>query len=145
MPEVETDGFRMDYGVPAVLIGWFVTFFVFCVGLTAASFVAEGANGMGLGLLALSLMFGLPIAVLIGLPLALLISWPLRRVRNQWLHVLALALGVGAAMVGGVYLSYGGEVNVNATALVVGAALSAAIGRASVIALVAKRNEMQPG
>lgn len=145
MSDVQVDSYKMDYGVPAVLIGWFVTFFVFCLGLTIANFVFSGSNGMGLGFLALSLMFGLPVAVLIGLPLALLISWPLRRVRNQLLHVLVFALGVGTAMVGGVYFSYGEELNWSAAALVAGAALSAAIGRASVIPLVAKRNEMQSG
>lgn len=145
MSEEKVAGFRMEYGVPAVLIGWFVTFFVFCLGLTVANFVTEGANGLGLGFLAAAMMVGLPVAVLIGLPLALLISWPLRRVRNQELHVLVFALGVGAAMVGGVYFSYGGEVNWGAAALVAGAALSAAIGRASVITMVAKRNQVQIG
>lgn len=142
MTEDHVSRFRMEYGVPAVLVGWLVTFLAFCLGLTVANLVAEGADGLGLGFMVLSLMFGLPVAVLIGLPLALLISWPLRRVPNQWLHVVAFALGVGAAMVVGVYFSYGSEMNRGVAALVAGAALSAAIGRASVITMVAKRNQL---
>ncbi|AIY03383.1 hypothetical protein ART_3784 [Arthrobacter sp. PAMC 25486] len=95
---------------------------------------------MGWGLLPLSLVFGFPFAAFIGLPLAILIAWPLRRVRDQRLHVLALALAVGAAMGVVALFSYRFEMLWAVAALAAWAAVSAAIGRAVVINMVARRN-----
>ncbi|WP_038467074.1 hypothetical protein [Arthrobacter sp. PAMC 25486] len=134
------DSFSMRYGAPALLTGWFVTFFVFCLGLTVASVVLWAPHGMGWGLLPLSLVFGFPFAAFIGLPLAILIAWPLRRVRDQRLHVLALALAVGAAMGVVALFSYRFEMLWAVAALAAWAAVSAAIGRAVVINMVARRN-----
>ncbi|ALO67971.1 hypothetical protein AS189_17615 [Arthrobacter alpinus] len=136
------DAFRMEYGVLALLTGWFVTFVVFCLGLTVASVGAGGSDGFGWGFLFLALMFGFPVAAIIGLPLAIAIASPLRRVHNQWLHVPVFALAVGAAM--GVVVAFPYDLQEKDVWLllapVLWAAASAAIGRASVIKMVARRN-----
>lgn len=134
------DTFRMEYGIPAVLAGWFVTFLLFCVGVTVAAEVSSGGDSTEWVVLPYSLMFGFPIALILGLPLAVLIAWPLRRVRNQRLHVLAFALSVGAIF--GVFgmLTYDAELLWTAAMLAGWAGASAAIGRASVIKMVARRN-----
>lgn len=134
------DAFRMEYGIPAVLTGWLVTFILFCVGVTVAAGVISAGDASEWVVLPYTLMFGFPIALIVGLPLALLIAWPLRRVRNQGLHVLAFALGVGAVFGVLGMLSYDAELLWTAALLAGWAAASAAIGRASVIQMVARRN-----
>jgi hypothetical protein len=136
--------FRMQYGAPAVLIGWLLTFLLFCVGLSANVVANEEFGSMGWGYLQLALAFGLPIAVIIGLPLGLLIAWPLRRVRNQWIHVAIFAVGVGTAMAALFILPEIGHVRPASVFAAFWAAASAAIGRASVIRLVARRNRSVP-
>ncbi|WP_269938012.1 hypothetical protein [Arthrobacter sp. HY1533] len=137
----------MNYGLPALLIGWFLTFFLFCLGLAVASMVAEGLSGGGLGLyfLPISLIYGFPAAAVVGLPLALLVAWPLRRVRRQWIHVVAFACAVGAAGAGMAALlasgAPGGGVDWQGPVIMgAWAGCCAAAGRASVIRMVAARN-----
>lgn len=107
--------FNMNYGTRALLTGWIVTFLVFCLGLTVVNVLTSGDQSSGWSLLPAALMFGFPVAVIVGLPLALplalLLAWPLWRVRDQRLHVLVFALALGAA-----------------------------IGRAAVITMAARRN-----
>ncbi|PYG99129.1 hypothetical protein CVV67_17205 [Arthrobacter stackebrandtii] len=136
------DRFSMRYGATALLTGWFVTFLVFCLGLTAAHVVAEGGTGFGWNFLTLALIFGFPVAVVVGLPLAILIAWPLRRVDNQWLHVAGFALGVGAAMALATALISGFDKGAGWWVLLLAlwTAVSAAMGRASVMGMVARRN-----
>ena len=92
-------------------------------------------------------MFGFPVTAIVGLPLAVLVAWPLRRLRNQWHHVLILALtmGVTAAAILSA-LSYpalveGESSPISILLMAAGVALCMAIGRASVMKLVSRRNE----
>lgn len=139
------DRFRMRYGVLALLTGWFVTFFVFCLGLTLAAVVSEG-NGSSSYLLPMMLIYGFPVALVIGLPLAILIATPLRRVANQWAHVAVFTVGVGAATALASALLYGGTEGalLGVAILSLWAGASAAMGRASVMKLVTWRNESPP-
>ncbi|WP_139244303.1 hypothetical protein [Arthrobacter alpinus] len=134
--------FNMHYGTPAVLIGWLVTFVVFCVGYTASVVFSGYDSAMGWYLLPISLMYGFPVAVAVGLPLGLFIAWPLRRVRNQWIHVLAFAVGIGLATALSMLLIGGVEAVRQSTVTILAVALSAAIGRASVMRLVARKNAL---
>ncbi|MHA7306085.1 hypothetical protein ACX80E_12695 [Arthrobacter sp. TMN-49] len=137
---VTPERFSMRYGAPAVLIGWAVTFLVFCLGLTVFGFLGEGGFA-GLSLLLVVLFYGFPVAASVGLPLAILIAWPLRRVRDQRLHVLAFALATGT--VTAVLMFWGqGELIPGNFVIVAGVAVSAAIGRASVMKLVTWRNAL---
>lgn len=133
------DAFSMKYGTVAFLTGWLVTFVVFCLGLSAYSGYPFSCGGFGWGLLPFALLYGLPVAIVFGLPLALLVAWTLRRVRNQWLHVLAFALAVGAAMGVAAWFSYSFEMLWAVASLAGWAGASAAIGRAVVIPMVARR------
>lgn len=138
------DAFSMKYGPLALLTGWLVTLVVFCLGLSAYSGYLFTDDGIGWGMLPLALLFGLPVAIIFGLPLALLIAWTMRRVHNQRLHVLAFALAVGAAMGVAALFAYSQEMLWAVASLAGWAAASAAIGRAVVIPMVARRNE-DPG
>lgn len=132
--------FNMNYGTLALLTGWIVTFVVFCLGLTVVNVLSSGGQFSGWSLLPAALMLGFPVAAMVGLPLAVLLAWLLRRIRQQRLHVLLFALGVGA--VTAALLLYGpSEITPEKLAVVAGVAASAAIGRASVIAMVARSNE----
>lgn len=137
---VMPERFSMRYGAPAVLIGWLVTFLVFCLGLTVANVVSSGDLVSGWYLLPYALMFGFPVAVVVGLPLALLLAWPLRRVRDQRLHIVVFALAMGAVTAAIVFFGQGEMVPGNFV-IAAGVGASAAIGRATVIKMVARRNE----
>lgn len=136
--------FSMQYGTPAVLIGWLLTFVLFCVGLTVSVVFSGDDVSQGWYLLPMSLLFGFPVALVIGLPLSLLIAWPLRRLRNQWVHVLAFAVGIGLATALLTLLIGGVEAVRQSTVIILAVATCAAIGRASVISLVATRNRSVP-
>ncbi|MHA7271027.1 hypothetical protein [Arthrobacter sp. HLT1-20] len=137
---VPPECFRMRYGAPAVLIGWFVTFFVFCLGLTVVTGVSSGDLVSGGYLLPFALIYGFPVAAIVGLPLAILLAWPLRRVRAQWLHVVAFALVMGAVTSAAAFVLAEAEFEPGSLAIAAGVAVSAAIGRATVVTLVARRN-----
>lgn len=140
----------MNYGLPAFLIGWFLTFFLFCLGLTVANMVAEaaagaeGASGGGLGLnfLPITLMYGFPVAAIVGLPLAIVVATLLRRVRRQWIHVAVFAgvLGAAVAAVMGVFAARNDGDWQAPVIMGAWAGCCAAAGRASVIGMVAARN-----
>lgn len=134
------DRFRMRYGVLAVLAGWFVTFLVFCLGLVVVSAVADGVGVSAVYLLPVFLMYGLPVAAIIGLPLAMVLAGPLRRVRDQRVHVVVFAVGVGTAMSMAALFAYQCDMPWAVAGLSAWAAVSAAIGRASVIKMVARSN-----
>lgn len=138
------DRVSMRYGAPALLTGWFVTFFVFCLGLTVATMIFTGGDsGLGWYFLPISLVYGFPVAAVIGLPLAILIASPLRRVRGQRLHVLAFSLSIGAVMAAiCLIFFFRGDGVLFMLALIVWTAVCAAVGRAVVVPLVARRNEM---
>lgn len=138
------DRFSMRYGAPAILLGWFITFFAFCLGLTVSAMVSEGPGGMGAGFMVLALIYGSPVALIAGLPLSLLVAWPLRRVRDQRLHVVAFAVALGFAMAGYLLVIGEGRIEPLGFAAVLLAAACGAIGRASVIKLVARRNPPDP-
>ena len=144
----------MNYGLPAFLIGWFLTFFLFCLGLTVVSMVAEAAaetgsdygGGLGLYILPISLIYGFPVAAIIGLPLAILVASPLRRVPEQLIHVVVFAGAVGAVGAGVTALLAAGAPGGGGDWLgpVIWGAWAgccAAAGRASVIKMVAARNQ----
>ncbi|MET4004920.1 MULTISPECIES: hypothetical protein [Arthrobacter] len=142
------DRFRMRYGASALIIGWLGTFLLFCLGLTVANLIAEGPHGLGAGFFFLAVMFGFPVALLAGLPLAVLLAWPLRRVRDQRLHVVAFALAMGVVATGAVLFFYApdsAEMGGLMVALILWTAACGAIGRASVIKLVTRRNPLVPG
>ncbi len=84
----------------------------------------------------LFLMGGFIPAMVLGIPLGLLTAWPLKMVRRQWIHVVVHAVVTG--LVAGWLLGWG----FSSGALLVGlaAAVSAAVGRLSVVKLVAARN-----
>ena len=124
-------------GAPALLIGWFLAFFVFCLGLTVADVAAGKGWGLfGWGFLALSLIHGFPAAATVGLPLGVLGASRLRRIRDQRLHVLIFALAVGLVMavVLGFLYRPGSDVGI-LFRLVLWTAASAAVGRASMVEL----------
>lgn len=142
--------YSMNYGLPAFLIGWFLTFFLFCLGLTAAGMVAaaqsEYGTGFGLYFLPITLIYGFPVAAVVGLPLAVLLASPLRRVRKQWIHVVAFAGAVGtvvAAVTAALAAGAPGGGGDWLWPVIMGlwAGCCAAAGRASVIKLVASRNQ----
>lgn len=144
--------FRMRYGAPAVLAGWFIAFIVFCFGLTIVPRIVTGEDGGSFLLyLFFYLFFGFPVAAIIALPLAILAAWPLRRLRNQWLHVLILAMAMGVAAAAILFaLSYpalveGDSSPVPILLMAAGVALCTAIGRASVMKLVSRRNSSSNG
>lgn len=142
-------GYSMNYGLPALLIGWFLTFFLFCLSLTVAFMVAEAGSEYGgvLGqyVLPITLIYGFPVAAVVGLPLAALLASPLRRVRKQWIHVAVFASTVGAvgaavtAVLSAGAPGGGGDWWVPAI-WGAWAGACAAAGRASVIKMVAARN-----
>ncbi|WP_113716942.1 hypothetical protein [Arthrobacter dokdonensis] len=79
-----------------------------------------------------------------GLPLAVLVAWPLRRIRSQWLHVAALALATGLAFWIAV-AGMGGWANLlSGWGVGLFAGDCAAIGRAAVMPMVARRNGRPP-
>ncbi|PYI69040.1 hypothetical protein CVV68_04415 [Arthrobacter livingstonensis] len=131
----------MRYGVPALLLGWLLTFVLFCLGLTVGTIsFTGGGSGLGWYFLPISLVYGFPVAAVIGLPFAILVAWPLRRLRKQWMHVAAHALATGIAF-WVVVTALGGWTDAISSACIgLFAAACAAIGRAVVIPLVARRN-----
>lgn len=136
---VMPERFSMRYGAPAVLIGWFVTFLVFCLGLTL--FVALQDGGfVWWSFLPVALIYGFPVAVVAGLPLALLLAWLLRRIRSQLLHVVVFALATGAVTAAIAFALAEAEVEPESLVIAAGVGASAAIGRATVIKMVARRN-----
>ncbi|WP_425864641.1 hypothetical protein [Arthrobacter sp. TWP1-1] len=134
--------FRMQYGAPAVLIGWLLTFVLFCVGLSVVASLGGGDTGIGWYLIPISLLYGLPVAVVVGLPLCLLIAWPLRQVRNQWIHVLCFAVGIGGVAAVLALIFGGVQAVLPFTPIILGVAACTAIGRASVIRMVARKNAL---
>ncbi|MEO6529590.1 MAG: hypothetical protein ABIN10_13060 [Specibacter sp.] len=137
---VMPERFSMRYGVPAVLIGWFVTFLVFCLGLTVVNVASSGDFVSGWYLLPYALMFGFPVAAIVGLPLALLLAWGLRRVRDQRLHVLVFALAMGAVTTAIMFVLAEAQMVPGNFVIAAGVAAGAAIGRAVVIKMAARRN-----
>ena len=134
----------MRYGIPAVLLGWLLTFVLFCLFLVVGSGLLGGPEtaAMSWVIFPLALFYGLPVAVVVGLPFAMLVAWPLRKVRKQWLHVAAHALATGA--VACLAVTALGNWSDWRQSFPIGliAAASAAIGRAAVIKLVARRNNL---
>lgn len=132
--------FRMEYGITALLTGWLVTFLVFCLGVSIYSGLLFSDGSFSLGLLPYALIYGLPAAIIVGLPLGWAIARMLQSVRSQWLHTLSFGVIVGAifSLVAG--LVYSPDMT-QAVSLIGGwAAVSAAIGRASIIRMVARLN-----
>lgn len=135
----------MHYGALAVLLGWFVTFLTFCA--TFASFVAISAwranteTGLGgFSFFVIVVIYGFLPALFVGLPLGALTGWPLRRIRNQWWHVPIHAAVTGTVTMA-IGLMLGGVQGAQGMLLFAAvAAFSAAVGRASVIRMVARRN-----
>lgn len=138
--------FSMRYGAPALLVGWLITFVLFCLGMTAASLLATGGDtGLGWYFLPISLIYGFPFASILGLPLAILAAWPLRRLRRQWLHVCAFAMAAGLVFWLVVVAAAGGWAgSVYGAGIGLLTAACAAAGRAAVIPLVARRNRPNP-
>lgn len=134
------DSFSMRYGAPALLTGWIVTFLLFCLGLTAAVAVSAGDIMSGWYFLPFALMYGFPVAAIIGLPLAIVIASPLRRVRDQRLHVLGFALAIGGVMAMIAAALIHGDSAMGVLWLSLWTATCAAIGRASVMKMVARQN-----
>ena len=91
-------------------------------------------------LLPYALMFGFPVAAIVGLPLALLLAWGLRRVRDQRLHVLVFALAMGAVTTAIMFVLAEAQMVPGNFVIAAGVAVGAAIGRAAVIKMVARRN-----
>ena len=139
VPDANAERFSMHYGTLDLVTGWFVTFLLFCLGLTVVNLLRSDGLAWGWYLLPAALMFGFPVAAIVGLPLAVLIAWLLRRIPDQRLHVLLFAVGVGAATAVTVLLGPS-EITPEKLATIAGAAASAAIGRAVVIGMVARRN-----
>lgn len=139
------DSFSMRYGAPALLTGWFVTFLVFCLGLATAAVVSAGDITAGWYFLPLALIYGFPVAAIIGLPLAIVIAKLLRRVRDQRLHVLVFTVAIGAVMAVIAAAVFHGDAGLGVLWLGLWTATCAAIGRASVMKMVARRNQVTPG
>jgi len=137
---------RMKCGAGALLAGWFITFLLFCAGLLLPMLLLDqnGTGALGWSIIPIVLMYGFPPAALLGLPLGMLIAWPLRRVRNQWLHVAAFALGTGVVFWFVVWAL--SDKDDSSWSILIGllAATCAAIGRTSVIKLVAGRTTPAP-
>ena len=137
--------FRMHYGFLAILLGWFVTFLTFCATLASfmaiSAMVANSETGLGgFSLLVIVVIYGFLPGLLIGLPLGALTGWPLQRIRNQWWHVSIHAVVTGTVTMA-IGLLLGGPDGFQGMLLFGAiAAFSAAVGRASVIRMVARRN-----
>lgn len=119
---------RVTLGVGALLVG-------FAVGASLLA-VAMGLNWAlagndFLGTFTLALVYGLPIGILTGLPLGAVLSIALRRVPNQWQHVLAFfGVFTAAGFAGIALVSISGTAQNLPIALAIGVA--AAAGRLSV-------------
>ncbi|MDJ0312587.1 hypothetical protein [Arthrobacter sp. H35-D1] len=124
----------------ALLLGWLITFVLFCLGLAVAFAIPPMESGLGWYFLPVALIYGFPVAAIAGLPLAILIAWPLRRVRNQCVHVLVFALALGAVMAAIVLIPSGSEMGWALAGLIVWTAVCGAVGRASVMKVVSRRN-----
>ena len=143
---LESDGpFRMHYGVLAILVGWFVTFLTFCVVFAfwmgiSAWMANTRMEPDALSFLVIVVIYGFLPALFIGLPLGALTGWPLRRIRNQWWHVLIHAAVTGAVPLAFALMIGGSDGLYGMLLFPAVAAFSAAVGRASVIRMVAVRN-----
>lgn len=117
---------RVTFGPGAFLLGAVVTVLLFGVPLGATGYV-----------------FGIAAALLLGMPLALATGVVMRPVRDQVLHIAAIA-GVGLAtglltllfMAGGGWLTMWG--------LIPWTGVCAAIGRLAVVRLVTTRDDVAP-
>lgn len=134
------DGFSMRYGATALLLGWLITFVLFCLGLAAVFAVSPRESGLGWYFLPVALIYGFPVAAILGLPLAIKIAWPLQRVRNQQVHILVFALTLGAVMAAVILIPSGGEMGWAVAGLIGWTAVCGAVGRASVMKMVSRRN-----
>ncbi|WP_026553719.1 hypothetical protein [Arthrobacter sp. 35W] len=134
-----------EYGSHAFLLGWLITFVLFCalfpawVGLSGA----YSANEFALYWLEYFpglLLTGFMPAMVIGIPLGLLTAWPLRRIPNQWVHVAVHTVVTGAVAAAVVLLVHAPE-----AALPMGLifAISAGIGRLSVVKIVTSHQAKQ--
>ncbi|MGA7204852.1 MAG: hypothetical protein WBX27_09510 [Specibacter sp.] len=142
--EPDDTTFKMRYGVLAVLVGWLVTHVLYCGALTISIAVSADPTSTesAWNWFPVFLIFGLPVAAVLGLPFALLLAWPLRSVRNQWLHVAAFATAAGAIAMIVVMAQVGWPASISAVGSGLVASMGAAVGRASVIKLVARRNTL---
>ncbi|WP_026549767.1 hypothetical protein [Arthrobacter sp. Br18] len=131
----ELDTREPDGPEPRVTLG----FGALLVGLVVAVAILAAAMGLSwalsgndfLGTFTLALVYGLPIGIVTGFPLGAGLSLTLRRVRNQWLHVLAFfVVFTAAGFVGIALVSVSGTAQNLPLAVVVGGA--AAIARWSV-------------
>ena len=136
------DSFRMRYGAAALLTGWFITFFVFCLGLTVVTVLIWRDDSVGWNFLPIFLIYGFPVAAIVGLPLAVLVAWPLRRLPDQRIHVLIFGLVLGLVTAILFVLLNQGQVELGSGAVAVWVAVCGALGRASVIKMVTRRNRM---
>jgi hypothetical protein len=126
---------RVTFGFGAFVVGFLVAIFVFTLGALLLTLVGGPVNGHQLASAALlALVVGLyagGVGLVVGVPIAFVLGLLLRRVANQWLHVLAFFLVMTAAsFLILVSLSSGDPIGTLELAALIG--LAAAIGRLSV-------------